>query len=146
MIGDATEVELKFYAKAGSKATEVFTAIRTVFAFNGAHKEHQRYESRLDDAKNFGIKRGVMNGFIVGLLWLVIKAGYALGFWYGWTLTTQTDSNGEKEFTVGGIVFVYFSIIIGLFSLGSAAPFISTLAAAKAAAYEVLQIIDRVII
>ena len=37
-----TTNELKSYAKAGAIAEEVFTAIRTVFAFNGAKKEHQR--------------------------------------------------------------------------------------------------------
>lgn len=35
--------ELKSYAKAGSVAEEVFTAIRTVFALNGAKKEHKRF-------------------------------------------------------------------------------------------------------
>jgi len=39
-----TTNELKSYATAGAVATEVFTAIRTVFAFNGANKEQQRYE------------------------------------------------------------------------------------------------------
>lgn len=34
--------ELKSYATAGAVAEEVFTAIRTVFAFNGAQKEHIR--------------------------------------------------------------------------------------------------------
>lgn len=38
-----TSNELKSYAKAGAVAEEVFTAIRTVFAFNGAQKEHKRY-------------------------------------------------------------------------------------------------------
>ncbi len=42
IIGSSTEVELKFYAKAGAIAQEVFTSIRTVFAYNGAQKEHKR--------------------------------------------------------------------------------------------------------
>jgi hypothetical protein len=37
-----TSNELKAYAKAGAVADEVFTAIRTVFAFNGAKKDHLR--------------------------------------------------------------------------------------------------------
>ena len=57
-----TTKELKSYAKAGSIAEEVFTAVRTVFAFNGAQKEHKRYESNLDDARIFGIKKGFING------------------------------------------------------------------------------------
>ncbi len=38
-----TTKELQSYAKAGAVAEEVFTAIRTVFAFNGAKKEHIRF-------------------------------------------------------------------------------------------------------
>lgn len=37
-----TSNELKSYARAGAVAEEVFTAIRTVFAFNGVKKEHKR--------------------------------------------------------------------------------------------------------
>ena len=38
--------ELKNYAGAGSVAEEVLTAIKTVFAFNGAKKEHKRSVNR----------------------------------------------------------------------------------------------------
>jgi hypothetical protein len=76
-----TTSELKSYAKAGAIAEEVFTAIRTVFAFNGGPKEYKRYESQLDEAKIFGIKKSVANGFMMGFLWLVINCAYALGFW-----------------------------------------------------------------
>ena len=43
LTGVLTTLELKSYAKAGAVAEEVFTAIRTVFAFNGASKEYKRY-------------------------------------------------------------------------------------------------------
>ena len=36
LTGFLTSSELKSYAKAGAVAEEVFTGIRTVFAFNGA--------------------------------------------------------------------------------------------------------------
>lgn len=62
---------------------------------------------------------------------------YALGFWYGWTLTI------EEDYTVGKITLVFFSIIMSVFSLGNAAPFVTTLASARGAAYEVFNIIDR---
>lgn len=60
----------------------MFTAIRTVFAFNGSKKEHQRYVKNLDAAKFFGIKKGFLNGVLMGFLWLTIFGAYALGFWY----------------------------------------------------------------
>jgi ATP-binding cassette subfamily B (MDR/TAP) protein 1 len=51
---------------------------------------------------------------------------------------------GEADYTVGKILLVFFSIIIGVFSLGNAGPFIGTLSTARAAAFEVFKIIDRV--
>jgi hypothetical protein len=82
-------------------------------------------------------------GILIGVVWIVINCAYALGFWYGWTLT-ETDSCRQPEYTVGKILLVFFSIIIAVFSLGQAAPFVSTLAIARAAAYEIFEIIDRV--
>nr|QUF59434.1 ATP-binding cassette transporter Abcb1-1 [Brachionus angularis] len=139
-----TSNELKSYARAGAVAEEVLTAIRTVFAFNGAKKEKQRYESKLDDAKKYGIKKSVINGAMMGFIWLVINGAYALGFWYGWTLSLNTDPvTGQSEYSIGKILLVFFSIIIAVFSLGNSGPFIGTLAAGRGAAFEVFKIIDR---
>jgi ATP-binding cassette, subfamily B (MDR/TAP), member 1 len=135
---------LTSYAKAGNIAQEVFTAIRTVFAFNGAKKEHDRYVKNLDDAKFYGIKKGFLNGLLMGFLWLSIFGAYALGFWYGWSLSVPDPVTGQPaEYTVGKILLVFFSILIGVFSLGNAGPFFGVSASARAAAYEVFMIIDR---
>ena len=162
-----TTNELKSYARASAVAEEVLTAIRTVFAFNGAQKEHKRYEEKLDDAKNFGIKKGFINGGMIGFLWIVIFCACnlkkliqskiknlkqnilkdALGFWYGWTLTYQIDpATGKSEYGIGKILLVFFVIIIGVFSLGNAGPYAGTAATARAAAYEIFNIIDTVIL
>nr|UOU03319.1 ATP-binding cassette subfamily B1-1 [Brachionus rubens] len=138
-----TSNELKSYAKAGAVAEEVFSSIRTVFAFNGAQKEHKRYESKLDDAKRFGIKKATINGLLMGFIWIVINGAYALGFWYGWTLSIPDPVTGVQEYSIGKILLVFFSIIIAVFSLGNSGPFISTLATGRGAAYEVFKIIDR---
>ncbi|CAF0950412.1 unnamed protein product [Brachionus calyciflorus] len=139
-----TSNELKSYAKAGAVAEEVFTAIRTVFAFNGAQKEHKRYETKLDEAKKFGIRKATINGLLMGFIWIVINGAYALGFWYGWKLSTNIDPvTNKQEYTIGIILLVFFSIIIAVFSLGNAGPFIGTLATGRGAAFEVFKIIDR---
>jgi ATP-binding cassette subfamily B (MDR/TAP) protein 1 len=82
----------------------------------------------------------MINGLLMGFVWIVINCAYALGFWYGWKLTQDLS----KNYSVGTIILVFFNIIIGVFSLGNAAPFISTFGNSRAAAYEVFQIIDRV--
>ena len=40
-----------------------------------------RYEKKLDLAKSYGIKKGFINGLMMGFLWLVMNLAYALGFW-----------------------------------------------------------------
>ena len=101
----------------------------------------------------------------MGFLWLVMNMSYALGFWlvlrwsrfifkviynllllrYGWTLTEQRDPiTGEAQYTVGTILLVFFNIIIGIFTLGHAAPLVGTLASSRAAGFEVFNIIHRV--
>ena len=144
LISVLTNQELKSYAKAGSVAEEVISSIRTVFAFNGSQKDHARYEVKLDEARRLGIKKSIFNGLLLGSVFLVIYGAYALGFWYGWTLSEIDPVTLKSEYTVGKILLVFFSIIMAVFSLGNAAPFISTLAISRASAYEVFKIIDRV--
>lgn len=103
-----------------------------------------RYDGKLDEARKYGIKKGVINGAMMGFVWIVINGAYALGFWYGWTLSLNKDASGQPEYTIGKILLVFFSIIIGVFSLGNAGPFVGTLATGRAAAFEVFNIIDRV--
>jgi len=57
---------------------------------------------------------------------------------------TKADESGNAEYTVGKLLLVFFGILFGVFSLGSAAPFLSNVSMARAAAYEVFKIIDRV--
>ncbi len=75
----------------------------------------------------------------------MIFGAYALGIWYGWSLSIAIDPiTGQQQYTVGKIMLVFFVIIIGVFSLGNAGPYFETVATARAAAYEVFRIIDRV--
>ena len=46
MSTSATQKELSAYAKAGAVAEEVFSSIRTVFAFGGEKKESKRYSNQ----------------------------------------------------------------------------------------------------
>jgi ATP-binding cassette subfamily B (MDR/TAP) protein 1 len=137
VTGILTSSELKSYARAGAIVEEVLSAIRTVFAYNGSQKEAKRYETRLNEAMLVGIRKGFINGAMMGFLWLTINCAYALGFWYGWTLTETEGSS------VGTILLVFFNILIGVFSLGNAGSLIDTITNARVAAYEIFNIIDR---
>ncbi|CAF3684176.1 unnamed protein product, partial [Rotaria socialis] len=131
-----TSQELKAYAKAGAIAEEVFGSIRTVFSFNGGAYESKRYEKHLQSAKISGIRKGGLNGGLMGAIWFLVFCTYALGFWYGAKLVR------EDGYSIGGILIVFFSIITAVFSLGQAAPHLQSVAQARGAAYTLWKIID----
>uniref|UniRef100_A0A4W3JHN3 ATP-binding cassette, sub-family B (MDR/TAP), member 4 n=1 Tax=Callorhinchus milii TaxID=7868 RepID=A0A4W3JHN3_CALMI len=125
------------YAKAGAVAEEVLGSIRTVVAFGGQKKEIERYHKNLIDAKNIGIKKAISTNLGVGFSFLVIYASYALAFWYGSTLILEDD------YSIGIVLTVFFSVIIGAFSVGQTSPNIEALATARGAAHVIFNIIDH---
>jgi hypothetical protein len=80
-----------------------------------------RYEKHLSDAKTSGIRKGMINGFTMGFLWLIVDCCYALGtlslsnclpfdifsffiigFWYGAKLIR------DGEYNIGNVIIVSF--------------------------------------
>ncbi|XP_023776043.1 multidrug resistance protein 1 isoform X1 [Cyanistes caeruleus] len=132
-----TDKEQAAYAKAGAVAEEVLAAIRTVIAFGGQEKEIKRYHKNLEDAKRIGIRKAITANISMGAAFLLIYASYALAFWYGTTLILTDD------YTIGKVLTVFFSVLIGAFSIGQTAPSIEAFASARGAAYTVFNIIDN---
>ncbi|XP_057689868.1 ATP-dependent translocase ABCB1-like [Corythoichthys intestinalis] len=137
MVTSFTTKEQAAYAKAGAVAEEVLSAIRTVFAFNGQHKEINRYHKNLEEAKNMGIKAAVSTSLIMGFTFLMIYLSYALAFWYGSTLILS------QEYSVGTVLSVLFALLIGASALGQTSPTIQSFSGARGAAYKIYNIIDR---
>ncbi|XP_025923473.1 multidrug resistance protein 1-like [Apteryx rowi] len=132
-----TDKEQAAYAKAGAVAEEVLSAVRTVIAFGGQEKEIKRYHKNLEDAKRIGIKKSITANISMGAAFLLIYASYALAFWYGTTLILADD------YTIGKVLTVFFSVLIGAFSIGQTAPSIEAFANARGAAYAIFNIIDN---
>ncbi|XP_041322342.1 ATP-dependent translocase ABCB1 isoform X2 [Pyrgilauda ruficollis] len=132
-----TDKEQAAYAKAGAVAEEVLAAIRTVIAFGGQEKEIKRYHKNLEDAKRIGIRKAITANISMGAAFLLIYASYALAFWYGTTLILSDD------YTIGKVLTVFFSVLIGAFSIGQTAPSIEAFASARGAAYAIFNIIDN---
>ncbi|XP_076808163.1 ATP-dependent translocase ABCB1-like [Clavelina lepadiformis] len=133
-----TKKELDAYAKAGAVAEEVLSSIRTVVAFDGQQKEINRYEENLKDAKAIGIRKGLTQGLGIGSVMFILFSTYGLAFWYGSELVFG------DELDIGTMLTTFFGVLIGAFSLGSSASNMEYFAAAKAAAYKIYEIIDRV--
>ncbi|RXN22978.1 bile salt export pump [Labeo rohita] len=137
-VARLTGRELKAYAKAGAVADEVLSSIRTVAAFGGENKEAERYDRNLVEAQAWGIKKGVIIGVFQGYLWCIIFLCYALAFWYGSKLVIET-----KELTPGGLIQVFFGVLMGAMNLGQASPCLEAFASGRAAAKSIFDTIDR---
>ncbi|KAM8869641.1 ATP-dependent translocase ABCB1 isoform 1-T1 [Spinachia spinachia] len=137
LLATFTSKEQAAYAKAGAVASEVISAVRTVFAFSGQDREIKRYIKNLEDAKNMGIKKATYANFAFGINFLMIYLSYALAFWYGSTLILK------EEYTIGTVLTVFFVVLIGAFTVGQTSPNIQTFATARGAAHTVYNIIDH---
>ncbi|XP_064907342.1 ATP-binding cassette sub-family B member 5 isoform X1 [Columba livia] len=139
LLASLTAKELSAYAKAGAVAEEILTAIRTVVAFNGQQKALAKYDANLDMARSVGVKKSITTNTSLGVSQFLIFGSYALAFWYGTKLTVEEKEN----YDIGNVLIVFFSVIVGAFSLGQAAPNLESVAKARGAAYEIYQIIDK---
>ncbi|NXI18278.1 MDR1 protein, partial [Irena cyanogastra] len=138
LLASLTAKELSAYAKAGAVAEEILTAIRTVVAFNGQQKALEKYDANLEMAKRVGMKKSITTNTCLGLSQFFIFGSYALAFWYGTKLTAE-----DPHYDIGRVLIVFFSVLVGAFSLGQAAPNLETMANARGAAYEVYKIINK---
>lgn len=137
MMTDFTNSEMSAYAKAGAVAEEVFSSIRTVTAFGGQKKECERYGKNLVDAYKYGVKKSMVSGGGMGIVFLIIFCVYALAFWYGSKLVRE-----DEAYTAGRVLIVFFCVLIGAFALGNAAPNLQNFAAARGSAHSLFEIID----
>ncbi|NXO70939.1 MDR1 protein, partial [Phainopepla nitens] len=138
LLASLTAKELSAYAKAGAVAEEILTAVRTVVAFNGQQKALEKYDANLEMAKRVGMKKSIITNTCLGLSQFFIFGSYALAFWYGTKLTAE-----DPHYDISRVLIVFFSVLIGAFSLGQGAPNLETVANARGAAYEVYKIINK---
>ncbi|XP_064410147.1 ATP-dependent translocase ABCB1-like [Latimeria chalumnae] len=139
LMAALTSKELLAYGKAGAIAEEVLTAIRTVVAFNGQQKAVAKYEESLKIARDVGMKKALATNLALGVTQFIIFGTYALVFWYGTKLAVEEPEN----YSIGTVLIIFFSVLIGAFSLGQAAPNIESISNARGAAYEVYKIINQ---
>ena len=134
--------ELKASSELGGIAEEVLSSIRTVFVFDGKTKEMERFQESVIPAQKAGIKRGLANAVANGLVRALTYFSYALGFWYGTLLVTEScrENNG---YTAGSIINIMFNITYASAKIGQALPFLESFSAAREAAVTVFRIIDR---
>ncbi|XP_055864045.1 ATP-dependent translocase ABCB1-like isoform X3 [Biomphalaria glabrata] len=134
--------EQEKYAKAGAIAEEVLSCIRTVISFNGHSQEIKKYSLALEESKKLGIRKSIFAGLSVGLTFFIMFCAYGLAFWFGSTqVNDYNKSDGQDGLSPGNVFTIFFSVMIGSFALGSAAPHITTVMTAKGAGGTVFSII-----
>ncbi|XP_017865605.1 PREDICTED: multidrug resistance protein homolog 49 [Drosophila arizonae] len=137
------EKELKAYSDAGTVAEEVFSGIRTVFAFSGERKENERFSKLLMPAEATGRKKGLYSGIGAGVMWLIIYCCIALAVWYGVNLILDDRGKEDRQYTPAVLVIVLFAVIMGAQNLGFSSPHVDSFAVALGAARNLFRIIDR---
>lgn len=69
----------------------------------GIHLHNQsRYNGNLVEARDLGIRKGLVNGISLGSVWMIVFLAYALGFWYGAKLAREE----ADTYTIGNVMIV----------------------------------------
>ncbi|KAI8374849.1 putative ABC transporter protein [Blakeslea trispora] len=126
------------YADAGSVAEQVFSGIRTVYAFSLQDRFAKLYEAKLVKAMNTGIKRGFVTGVGFGSFMFTLLSVYGLAFWYGAKL------NREGLLDAQGVVIAFNAVIMGAMSFLELPPNLSAVSSACGAACKIFGVIDQV--
>lgn len=71
-----------------------------------------RYNGYLDEVKKSGIKKGIIVGWLIGLVFLVVFCVYGFGFWYGVKFIREDDD--YRVFNVL-IVSLFFIVVYKLY-------------------------------
>jgi ATP-binding cassette, subfamily B (MDR/TAP), member 1 len=95
---------LEIYAKAGGLVEEALGSIRIVAAFGAYEKLTKKYDTYLDVAKTYGVKKGPVLGTQYSSEFFMMFCAYALAFWYGIRLLLrgEIDSGGTLTTYVFG--------------------------------------------
>lgn len=108
---------MESYGSAGAIAEEVFGAIKTVSAFDGQSKEHERYKKHLIDAEKNNIKRSIFMAFGAGIMWFNIYGSVGLAFWYGIKLILEEKYLPKDEMTYNASTMISVCILNSRFSI-----------------------------
>lgn len=134
------------YAKAGGRAEQAITNLKTVAAFNGEEYEKQEFEKDLAITASFGKKNACKMGIGMAFFMLVIFILYSFAVYIGGLFVIEKfDTNGMFGGIYNGasVLTCFFGVIFGLFSLGMAMPNFALIMQAKAAGSLLFDVIER---
>ena len=137
LVARLTSVMNRAYADANSQAQQALSNIRTVYAFNAEDRTGDEYDGALDLPTKVGIRQGFIGGAAMGVVNLIAFCTYALAMWYGAKRVVDGAYDG------GQVLTVLFSILIGGFALGQAAPNVQYFQQGQVAGARIFDILRR---
>jgi len=141
-MGNAMKAETNqlWYAKAGAKAEEVLSGIRTVAMFGAEERETAMYSNLLSLAMWGGVKAGAWFSVSFGWLWMVFGQSYAVAFWYAAKYMMEPD-DGEPP-NGGDVLMIFFAVIMGVGGVNDAAVPLQALQTGKASMASIAAVLD----
>ncbi len=133
-----------YFEKAGGIAEEILYNIKTVASFSNFEYEKSRFNHMVEESYERGKFGGIASSLSRGLMLFSIFGSYAIAIGLGgWYLSIKEEKYAGKEFQVGDIFTIIFTIVIGGLQLGKGIPNIQAIAAACDASREFFYLYER---
>ncbi|KAK9122448.1 hypothetical protein Syun_020065 [Stephania yunnanensis] len=137
MMNEISTVKVMHLSEATSMVKQTISQVKTVFAFVGENSASKLFVERLDKQFKLSKKEAFIKGVGTGMLQTVACTSWALIIWIG---AIAVDA---KRSSPGQTIAAVMSILFGAISLTYAAPDMQIFNQAKAAGYEIFQVIKR---
>ncbi|KAL5784404.1 hypothetical protein ACOSQ2_006796 [Xanthoceras sorbifolium] len=124
-------------SEAASMVEQTITQIKTVFAFVGESTAIKLFSACMENQNLISKGEALIKGVGTGMLQSVSFCSWALIIWVGAVVIVAGKSNG------GDVLAAVMSILFGAISITYAAPDMQIFNQAKAAGFELSQVIDR---
>lgn len=126
------------YTKGSSIAEESLSSIRSTVAFGMQDRLAAKFDNCLKVSCGLAVKAGYTMGFMFGGIWMALFMTYALAYWEG----SRLIADGHAS--IGHIICVIVSMLIGSFQLGNVAPNVRFVVKGIAACKTINEAINRV--
>ncbi|KAK3315675.1 P-loop containing nucleoside triphosphate hydrolase protein [Apodospora peruviana] len=129
-------------AKGSSIASEALEHVTVVQAFGAAPRLETKFAKHVAEARDAGIRKGLVAAVQAGMLYFIAYSANALAFWQGSHMVVNA-MNGHGDDTVGQIYTVVFLLVDACVILGSIAPLLPLLGGATSAFNRLMKDIDE---
>ncbi len=134
------------YISSSALAEQSLNAIKTVKSLSSEDFEMKNFAIELKRANKITLKYGILVGFAIGFIYFVMLSNYGLAYWFG-SITIEERWYNEvtgSTYDVGNVITVFFCVMMGSMFLAQLAPPLKAFTAAKQAAANVFNTIDRI--